>query len=150
MIVGSPYSIVAIDPSDNKDRRIIVQLPPEAKRAHLEDVGNCSPRHPAVDRMHKWILGGMTWTTVSNVLEVRAFGFGRELNNYPTIFIVGWVNRNYGIWRSDDHAQSWVKIGDFPLGSLDAVTTIDGDKNVYGTVYLGFGGSGYAYGSLTK
>jgi hypothetical protein len=96
------------------------------------------------------IDGGVTWLTFTNVLEVRAFGFGRALNNYPTIFVVGWVNRIYGIWRSDDNAQSWVQIGDFPLGSLDSVTTIDGDKNVYGTVYLGFRGSGYAYGSLEK
>jgi hypothetical protein len=106
--------------------------------------------HPAENPFMHSIDGGITWTTVSNVLEVRAFGFGMELNNYPTIFIVGWVKRTYGIWRSDDHAQSWVKIGDFPLGSLDSVTTIDGDKNVYGTVYLGFSGSGYAYGSLAK
>jgi hypothetical protein len=106
--------------------------------------------HPATNPFMHSIDGGTTWTPVSNVLEVRAFGFGRALNNYPTIFIVGWVNRTYGIWQSDDHAQSWHKIGDFPLGSLDGVTTIEGDKNVYGTVYIGFGGSGYAYGSLSK
>jgi hypothetical protein len=34
------------------------------------------------------------------------------------------------------------------MGSLDAITTVDGDKDVYGTVYLGFSGSGYAYGAL--
>jgi hypothetical protein len=107
-------------------------------------------RHPAEIHLMRSIDGGVTWLTFTNVLEVRAFGFGRALNNYPTIFVVGWVNRIYGIWRSDDNAQSWVQIGDFPLGSLDSVTTIDGDKNVYGTVYLGFRGSGYAYGSLEK
>jgi hypothetical protein len=60
------------------------------------------------------------------------------------------VNRTYGIWRSDDNAKSWVKIGDFPLGSLDDVKAIEGDSSIYGAVYLGFGGSGYAYGSLEK
>ena len=83
---------------------------------------------------------------VPDVLEVRAFGFGKARTSYPTIYIVGWVHRIYGIWRSTDNAQTWDKIGEFPIGSLDAVTTIDGDKNVYGTVYVGFAGSGYAYG----
>jgi len=106
--------------------------------------------HPAEKPFMHSVDGGVTWTIVSNVLEVRAFGFGAALTNYPTIFVVGWVKRAYGIWRSDDHAQSWVKIADFPLGSLDSVPTIDGDKNVYGTVYVGFGGSGYAYGSLER
>ena len=102
---------------------------------------------PAENPFMRSTDGGATWTPVPNVLEVRAFGFGKALTNYPTIFIVGWVDRIYGIWRSDNDAQSWIQITDFPLGSLDSVTTVDGDKNVYGTVYLGFGGSGYAYGS---
>jgi hypothetical protein len=92
------------------------------------------------------IDGGATWTAVPNVFEVRAFGFGKALTNYPTIFIAGWVHRTYGLWRSDDNAQSWIQISVFPLGSLDNITTIDGDKNIYGTVYIGFSGSGYAYG----
>src|SRR5262249_38179637 len=91
-----------------------------------------------------------TWTAVPNVLEVLAFGFGKELlgSSYPTIFIAGWVGGVYGIWRSDDEAQSWTQISDFPLGSLDAVKAVEGDKNVYGTVYIGFNGSGYAYGAI--
>ncbi len=90
--------------------------------------------------------GGATWRAVPNVFEVRAFGFGRPMNGYPTIFMAGWVNRIYGIWRSTDDARSWTRIGEFPLGSLDEVKTIDGDKDVPNLVYLGFAGSGYAYG----
>jgi len=56
----------------------------------------------------------------------------KPLAEYPTIFIVGWVKREYGIWRSDDNARSWIKIGDFPLGSLDEVTAMDGDKKCTG------------------
>lgn len=92
--------------------------------------------------------GGATWSAVANVLEVYAFGFGKEASagNYPTIFIAGWVNTVYGVWRSDNEGQSWTQIGDYPLGSLDEIKAVDGDKNTYGTVYVGFAGSGYAYG----
>ena len=94
--------------------------------------------------------GGATWSAVPNVLEVYAFGFGKEApgGSYPSLYVVGWVGGVYGVWRSDNQAQSWTQIGDYPLGSLDEVKAVEGDKNVYGTVYLGFAGSGYAYGGI--
>jgi photosystem II stability/assembly factor-like uncharacterized protein len=92
--------------------------------------------------------GGATWREVPNVLEVLAFGFGKEApgSSYPTVFIAGWVGGAYGIWSSTNEGQSWTRIGDYPLGSLDEVKAVDGDKDAYGTVYVGFAGSGYAYG----
>ena len=105
------------------------------------------PLHPAATPFMRSTNGGETWSVVRNVREVRAFGFGRALSSgYPTIYICGWVNRVYGLWKSTDNARSWEEIGRFPLGSLDDVTTVDGDKNVEGVVYIGFRGSGYAYG----
>lgn len=112
--------------------------------------GGPNDPHPAPSPFMRSINGGAVWTAVPNVLEVRAFGFGKASGSYPAIFIVGWVKREYGLWRSDDDARSWTKIGDFPLGSLDQVVTLDGDKDVYGRVYVGFNGSGYAYGSLSS
>ena len=61
------------------------------------------------------------------------------------IFIGGWVHNEYGIWQSEDAAKTWRRIGELPLGSLDAVKVIEGDQNITGLVYLGFGGSGFAY-----
>ena len=82
--------------------------------------------------------------------EVYDFGFGKPsvAGGYPAIFIAGWVNNVWGVYRSDDNAVTWVKIADYPLGSLDQITAVDGDKDVYGKVYIGFLGSGYMYGSL--
>ena len=92
--------------------------------------------------------GGVTWTTIPNVLEVYAFGFGKEApgTTYPAIYIAGWVGGVYGIWQSTNEGQSWTQIADFPTGSLDEVKAVEGDKNTFGTVYVGFSGSGYAYG----
>ena len=108
--------------------------------------GGSGDAHPAANPFMRSTDGGETWTAVPNVLEVRAFGFGQPLNDYPTIFICGWVKGLYGIWRSNDNARSWTRMGEFPLGSIDGVKTIDGDKGVPNLVYVGFSGSGYAYG----
>ena len=92
--------------------------------------------------------GGASWSAIDGVREVLAFGFGKAEKTYPTISIAGWVRGAYGIWSSADEGATWKRIPpdvEFPLGSLDLVKTIDGDKDELGTVYIGFGGSGYAY-----
>jgi hypothetical protein len=91
--------------------------------------------------------GGTTWTPVPNVTQVNCFGFGAPAPglSYPSIYIVGWVNNVYGIWQSNDDAHSWTQIGTYPNNSLDTIKTISGDPNIYGQVYVGFQGSGYAY-----
>jgi len=103
--------------------------------------------HPAAEGFFQSTNGGATWTAVPNVLEVSTFGFGAPATpgGYPSIYIVGYVNNVYGIWQSNDDAHSWVQIGTYPTGSLDAIKTISGDPNIYGQVYIGFGGQGYAY-----
>jgi hypothetical protein len=90
--------------------------------------------------------GGATWTAIPNVLNVSCFGFGASatLGGYPAIYIVGYVNSVYGIWQSVNNAQSWTQIGTYPINSLDSIKTIAGDPNIFGQVYVGFMGSGYA------
>ncbi|HUI93089.1 MAG TPA: T9SS type A sorting domain-containing protein [Chitinivibrionales bacterium] len=112
--------------------------------------GGAGSSHPENEPFMRSTDGGATWTAVPNVLEVRCFGFGVEagLSAYTTIYICGWVNNVYGIWRSDSLFSAWTQIGDWPLGSIDNIKTISGDMNEYGTVYVGFSGSGYAYGKI--
>ena len=90
---------------------------------------------------------GATWTAVPNVLEVTCFGFGAAApgQTYPSIYIVGYVNDVFGVWQSTNKGQSWTQIGTQPTGELDQITTISGDPNVFGRVYVGFTGGGYAY-----
>jgi photosystem II stability/assembly factor-like uncharacterized protein len=105
------------------------------------------PTHPAKEGFYRSTDGGATWTAIPNVLEVSCFGFGKAATpgGYPAIYIVGWVNQVYGIWQSNDDAKSWIQIATWPNNSLDKIKTISGDPNSYGEVYVGFGGSGYAY-----
>ena len=110
-------------------------------------LGGRGSREPVGAPFYQSTNGGATWTAVPNVLDVNCFGFGAPApgQSYPTIYIVGWVNDVYGIWQSYNDAQSWTQIGVWPLNSLDQIKTISGDPNIFGQVYIGFAGSGFAY-----
>jgi len=103
-------------------------------------------------QFYKSTDGGAHWTAVPNVTEVNCFGFGAAApgQSYPSIYIVGWVSGIYGIWQSVDDAQSWTQIGTYPNGDLDLAQTISGDPYAFGRVYVGFSGSGYAYGDAAN
>jgi photosystem II stability/assembly factor-like uncharacterized protein len=109
--------------------------------------------HPVNQSFWECLDNGTVTTChrIANVKEVFSFGFGKAApgKSYPTVFIYGWVNKVRGIWRSDDHCVTWTQISDgFPAGSTDHIKVIEGDNNTYGKVYVGFSGSGYAYGVL--
>ncbi len=92
--------------------------------------------------------GGRTWSLVPYVRRVDDIGFGKAAagSSYPTIFISGQVAGTYGVWRSVDGGANWHKLVDFPVGTLDQVTAVAGDPNVFGRVYLGYKGSGWVWG----
>jgi hypothetical protein len=91
-------------------------------------------------------------SAVAHVTDVWSFGLGKAKpggDGYPTIFVYGEVDGTFGLWRSDDHHKTWVKLsGAFVNNSQDQIRVVEGDNNEYGTVYVGFGGSGFAYGKL--
>src|SRR5262249_37421634 len=91
--------------------------------------------------------GAVTCSPVLGVTDVWSFGFGKAKpggSGYPSIFIYGAVKGDFGL-----HHLTWVKLSDkFINNSQDQVRVVEGDNNVYGTVYIGFGGSGFAYGAL--
>ena len=96
--------------------------------------------------------GGTSWTSISNsvVREVKALGFGKNATGetYPTVWIVGFVYNGVewvpGVHYSPNKGVDWVTTETFPTG-LDAIKSIDGDKNTFGKAYIGFNGSGFAY-----
>ena len=102
------------------------------------NAGNQGPEYVGGSLLHS-TNGGATWTTIANVTEPYCIGFGAAApgQSYPAIYMVGWVNGVYGIWQSINEAQSWTSIGTWPNGNLDTITTISGDPNVFGKVYIG-------------
>lgn len=103
---------------------------------------------PADTRLRFSTDGGARWVAVDAVDQVDDIAFGKSQPgaSYPTVFISARVAGVFGIWRSTDAAKSWSRVAGFPLGSLDQITVIEGDPDVFGRVYVGFKGSGWAYG----
>lgn len=103
-------------------------------------------------RLRRSLDGGRTWAIVARVSDVDDIAFGKAApgSTYPTIFVSGRVDGKYGIWRSVDDAGSWFRLADFPMGTLDQVTAIGADPDVFGRVYLGYKGSGWIWGEPAK
>jgi photosystem II stability/assembly factor-like uncharacterized protein len=100
------------------------------------------------DEFRRSTDGGQTWAVVPGLTRVAAFGFGRAVaaGAYPAIYLAGLYQGEYGLWRSTDGAGSWVRIGKWPGDTLDQVSAVDADKDVFGRVYLGLRGSGWVVG----
>jgi photosystem II stability/assembly factor-like uncharacterized protein len=99
-------------------------------------------------RLRRSVDGGATWTALVAVDHVDDVAFGKAAPGagYPSIYVSGQVNKSYGVWRSVDDAKTWQRIAQYALGTLDQVTVIEADKDVFGRVYVGYMGSGWQYG----
>lgn len=97
--------------------------------------------------------GSPTITTVSNVQDVWAIGFGAIAagQSYPTVWIVGFVKVGaapyvYGLWVSKDNCVNWTLLTQYPFNSADQIVWISGDNNDPSKCYFCFQGSGAGYG----
>jgi len=111
--------------------------------------GNPGDANPGTGRLKRSTDGGATWADAGGgtIREPYCVGFGAAApgQSYPAIYFVGWLNGVYGIWRSNDECATWESVGTNPFGWVDIPIDIDGSKEVYGTVYLTFNGSSFAY-----
>ncbi len=104
--------------------------------------------HASDTGLRRSVDGGGSWQTMANVTRVDDIAFGKAAKGatYPTIFLSGQVDGQYGIWRSIDDAKSWQRLVDFPVGTLDQVSAVGADPDVFGRVYLGYVGSSWIWG----
>lgn len=94
--------------------------------------------------------GGVTWADVPDMTEVYDVGFGAAADgqSYPSIYVIGFYNHEFGIWRSADNATTWQQIGDHPTGILNKLEYVSGDMNDPDCAYVGFSGTGWAKGCV--
>ena len=95
--------------------------------------------------------GGVTWTAIRGLQQAFNVGLGKaqKEGGYPTVFVAGIAGGQTGIFRSTDEGKTWDKVCAYPLGIFDWIDAMDGDKDVFGKVYVGFAGAGFAYGMVT-
>ena len=92
--------------------------------------------------------GGATWFALGGLDGVSVVGFGKAApgSNYPAIYVEGAKDGQPGVFRSIDEGASWDRLSGYPLDLYDRVTVIEGDKTVFGRVYVAFAGNSMAYG----
>jgi hypothetical protein len=94
--------------------------------------------------------GATPWQKIEGIDFVRAFGFGAPLPGHdrPAIYVDGRAQgeEELGLWRSADEGATWELIGRYPLGLYKDVNVVNGDMDLPGRVYVGFSGTGFAYG----
>jgi len=92
--------------------------------------------------MMRSVDAGRTWMRVEGIFQPYYFGFGAEGEVAAAAFDAD--GKNFGIYYTADSGSTWQYLG-LPLNRLDAIGAVGCDPNVKGRVYVGFGGSGFAY-----
>ena len=98
---------------------------------------------------------GMSFTPIANVQQANEFAFGKAApgRTNPTVFVSGIVNQAEGLYRSDDATAlpgnaadaRWVKVST-ARQALGNMTFLEGDRLVFGRVFVGTSGRGILYG----
>lgn len=90
---------------------------------------------------------GKEFTRIAGVEQLHAFGFGRAApgSKLATMFLVGTVKGQRGIFRSTDGGATWLRIND-DQHQWGLILQITGDPKKFGRVYLGTHGRGVFYG----
>ncbi|MEL6439739.1 MAG: hypothetical protein AAFQ80_10850 [Cyanobacteria bacterium J06621_8] len=88
--------------------------------------------------------GGQTFTRIEGVEIANVFGFGQaaETSN-PTLFVEGKINNELGVFGSTDFGKTWSLRSQVSTNYLGSYTSLAGDMNNYGIVYLGTEGNGF-------
>jgi hypothetical protein len=105
----------------------------------------------AFDGLYRSRDTGKTFGKLGGVQEIHAFGFGKAAPNnaYPALYLIGVVDGVRGIFRSDNIAESWVRIND-DQHQWGLLLHITGDPKQYGRVYVGTHGRGIVYGDPVR
>ena len=94
--------------------------------------------------------GGDTFTSIPQVDMVDAFSFGANApgSSNPSLYLVGQVNGQKGVFLSNDMGNTFTMInrGSQKIGDGLGVTDIAASRQEYGKVYFSTGGWGLFYG----
>jgi photosystem II stability/assembly factor-like uncharacterized protein len=92
-----------------------------------------------------------TFAKWPGIEQANAIGFGAPAPNRtnPAIYLSGKIADTYGVFRSDDAGQSWIRIND-DAHQYGWPHSIEGDPRIFGRVYLGTNGRGILYADPAK
>lgn len=79
-------------------------------------------------------------------VEMLSFGKAPPGRDAPALFAIGEANGTRAIWRSDDSAETWLRLNDDRHEWGRRFRVIAGDPRIFGRVYVGTDGRGILYG----
>lgn len=96
--------------------------------------------------------GGETWETMPGVVNCVTVGLGKpeKPDGYPTVFAAGVKDGLFGIYRSTNEGADWEQVSGYPMGMFEWISSLEGDKDVFGKVYVGLSQAGLVYGQPKK
>ena len=91
---------------------------------------------------------GQTFTKIDLFDIAYTVGYGKAADgaDYPAIYANGKIDGQYGIYRSTDAGESWIRINDDQHQYGAAKMDITGDPRIFGRVYMCTNGLGIVYG----
>lgn len=97
---------------------------------------------------------GSSFTKVNNVVKATCLAFGKSKPDSPypaTVYlwgiIAGDTQPENSLYMSDDMGKTWIRIND-EKHKFGRLTSIEGDGQVYGRIYIGTSGRGIYYGQV--
>lgn len=135
---GLPDDIGADRPTDREDPWPLLAVPGHAGALWFVSRG----------RLFNSTDGGRSFTERGEDVEVEVLSFGRAPpgRDAPVLFAVGTRNGMRAIWRSDDSAETWLRLNDDRHEWGRRFRVIAGDPRIFGRVYVGTDGRGILYG----
>jgi hypothetical protein len=82
----------------------------------------------------------------------RIMGWGTHApgESYPTAYVFGLHDHTWGLYRSTDRGENWIRINDETSTLGKNPVTLEGDRQVYSRVYVGSRGRGIYYGAIEE
>lgn len=94
--------------------------------------------------------GGKTFNRIYafDVAKFFSWGASPPESEFPTAYCYGKLGGKWGLYRSTDMGENWIRINDNENQFLGHVSAIAADRRKFGQIYIGTGGNGIFYGQL--
>jgi len=95
--------------------------------------------------------GGLSFLEIANFSEAIDVSLGAALaaDDPLSVYVLGTLDGQEGIFRSLDEGSTWDFLGQFPLGLVDQPLVLTADPDVFGKIYVGTTGTGFYYGEFS-
>jgi photosystem II stability/assembly factor-like uncharacterized protein len=99
------------------------------------------------DGLYHSTNSGRTFARLKGIATAYGLAMGQAAgtSDYPTLYVAGALDRQSGVFRSDDGGANWSRINDAQQ-QFGGPEQVEGDPRVPGRVYLGTSGRGIFYG----